>query len=76
MPAIYNLQFHDALPDHFAIHGLAKDQMDDNGFRDLIAKDLQEFGKRKFDPKMYEKLSPNLSYQAADFDNPTALSGS
>jgi len=70
MPAIYNLEFHDALPDHFAIHGLSKDQMDDNGFRDLIAKDLQEFGKRKFDPKLYEKLSPSLSYQTADFDNP------
>ncbi len=31
---------------------------------------MQEFGKRKFDPKLYEKLSPSLSYQTADFDNP------
>lgn len=68
MPAIYNLAFHEALPDQFAILGLAKDQMDDQAFRDKIAKDLQEYGKRKFDPALYEKLSPCLHYITADFD--------
>ncbi|MCH9633309.1 MAG: Glucose-6-phosphate 1-dehydrogenase [Chlamydiae bacterium] len=70
MPAVYNLAFHEALPDHFNILGLAKDQMDDAGFRDKISKDLQEFGKRKFDQSLYEKLGPNLYYQQGDFDNP------
>lgn len=69
MPAIYNLAFHDALPDKFAIFGLSKDQMDDNSFREKISKDLQEFGKREFDLNLYQKLGPNLYYQQADFGN-------
>ncbi len=68
MPAIYNLAFHEALPDKFAILGLAKDQMDDNSFREKIGKDLQEFSKRKFDSSLYEKLSSCLHYITADFD--------
>lgn len=68
MPAVYNLAFHDALPEHFSILGLAKDQMDDQSFRDKIAKDLQEFGKRKFDPELYKKLSDSFQYRCVDFD--------
>lgn len=70
MPAIYNLLFHGALPDHFSILGLSKDQMDDNGFREKIAKDLQEYGKRKFDQGLYDKLKDNLFYQSCNFDDP------
>lgn len=70
MPAIYNLCFHEALPDKFAILGLSKDEMDDEGFRQKIAKDLQEFGKRKFDENLYKKLSPSLYYTSGNFDDP------
>lgn len=69
MPAIYNLQFHNALPDKFAILGLAKDQMDDQSFKEKMAKDLQEYGKRKFDQEVYDKLSANLYYETSDFDD-------
>lgn len=69
MPAIYNLLFHEALPDQFAILGLAKNEIDDNAFRDKVAKDLQEFGKREFDQSLFDKLKPNLFFQTADFSN-------
>ena len=68
MPAIYNLAFHNALPDKFSIIGLSKDQMDDNSFKEKISKDLKEFGKREVDPSLYEKLSSDFHYFQADFD--------
>ncbi len=72
MPAIYNLAYHDALPEKFSIIGLSKDQMDDQSFKDKIAKDLQEYGKREFDSSLYEKLSSEFRYLSCDFDNKQA----
>jgi glucose-6-phosphate 1-dehydrogenase len=69
MPAIYNLHFHEALPDKFAILGLSKDQMDDASFRDKIANDLQEYGKRKFDQALYDTLAAKLFYDSSDFND-------
>lgn len=68
MPAIYNLLFHDALPERFAILGLAKDQMDDSAFREKIAADLKQFSKREFDSNLYDKLRNDLYYLTANFE--------
>lgn len=69
MPAFYNLAFHKALPEKFAIIGLSKDQMDDQSFKEKLAKDLQEFGKRTFDPTLFGTLSANFRYMSGDFNN-------
>lgn len=75
MPAIYNLHFHEALPEKFAILGLSKDSMDDNSFRDKIQSDLKEYGKRELDENLYSKLKENLYYQTADFNDAKVYEG-
>lgn len=69
MPAIYNIFFHNAMPEQFEILGIAKDPLNNESFQKKIAFDLQTYGKRKFDSELYQKLASCLSYYSGDFND-------
>lgn len=69
IPSIYNIAAYNALPEKFAVIGLAKDEMNDQSFKDKVAQDLKEFGKRQFEESLFNTMSQNFYYMTADFAN-------
>src|SRR5207237_582967 len=58
MPAIYNLACDGLLPRHFAIVGVAKDEMSSAQFRDHLTAAIQKFKTRPtFDPAVWDRLA-------------------
>src|SRR5271155_1025527 len=74
MPAIYNLLLDGLLPKHFAIIGLAMDELTTDIFRERMSKDIRSFNTRKeFDPKAWEDLCGRLHYLPGKFGDESAF---
>jgi glucose-6-phosphate 1-dehydrogenase len=67
LPALYNLWRHDYFPTEFAIVGVGRRDKDDPAFHKDVRNALAEFGHEKPSDECWQKLTPHLHYQRADF---------
>ncbi len=70
MPALYNLAKGNLLPDPFAIVGVSIESYSSEQFRDLMTKDILDFGDIKVDPATWDGFVKKLHYVAGDFGSP------
>ena len=70
MPAIFNLYCDGLLGEHFAIVGVAMDELPSQTFRERMSGFIQQFGTRaKFDEAAWARFVPRLSYVSGKFDD-------
>ncbi|GLB52828.1 glucose-6-phosphate 1-dehydrogenase [Neptunitalea chrysea] len=69
LPAFYNLYLDNRMGDDFAIFGLGRSEMDDEEFRDLTFKSLQEFSRRKPEEEPWEAFNPTINYFQSDIND-------
>ncbi len=68
VPALYNLYLDRRLPERFAIVGVARQQMDDDSFRQRLRKGVDLFSRRgKTEDAAWNDFAARLSYFAGDF---------
>jgi glucose-6-phosphate 1-dehydrogenase len=70
MPALYNLAEENLLPEQFAVIGVSIESYSSEQFRDLMTKDVLEFGDVKVDPTEWNTFVKKLHYVAGDFGDP------
>jgi glucose-6-phosphate 1-dehydrogenase len=56
LPALYNLAHDGLLPQLFALVGLSRDDLSDDGFREMAARCVRRFSRRPPDPEVLERL--------------------
>jgi glucose-6-phosphate 1-dehydrogenase len=71
LPAIYNLSQQKLLPEEFAVLGFERTDMDDQGFRSHIAKNLWDFACDGGTPGGVDWITSRLYYLPVMFDDPT-----
>lgn len=68
VPALYNLYLDRRLPERLAIVGVARKEMDDDGFRRRLREGVDLFSRRgKADDVAWNEFAGRLSYFAGDF---------
>jgi glucose-6-phosphate 1-dehydrogenase len=67
IPALFHLCHGGLLPDSFAVLGLDRLELDDNGFRDLLAPEVQRYVGAAWDAGTWARLCERLHYLRADF---------
>ena len=71
MPALYNLAHHHLLPEHFALVGLARNDMSDESFRQTMRRAIDQSARiGKIDPTLWDSLEKRLHYLSGVFDDP------
>jgi glucose-6-phosphate 1-dehydrogenase len=70
LPAIYNLAHEGALPERFNLVGVSRSDIGDDGFREVARQSIEEFSRRKPDPKVLDSLIARMHYIGSPFDNP------
>ncbi len=74
IPAIYNLFLDNALPAEFAVLGLDRVDMSDDGFRQHLRQGVDEFSRRgKADDATWAKFASHLFFMKADFGDSAAF---
>src|SRR3954454_12602970 len=68
LPAIYNLAHEGALPERFNLVGVARRQMSDEQFREMVARAVREFSRRAPDEEVLRRLMESASYLAGAVD--------
>jgi glucose-6-phosphate 1-dehydrogenase len=71
LPAIYNLAHEGALPDRFFLIGCSRSDMPHGDFRELAINAINEFSRRKPDPKVLDALLEDVRYIPGTFDDPS-----
>jgi glucose-6-phosphate 1-dehydrogenase len=71
LPAIYNLAHEGALPETFFLVGCSRSDMPHGDFRDLAIDAINEFSRRKPDPKVLDALLEHVRYVPGTFDDPS-----
>jgi len=66
IPALYHLCNARLLPDSFAVLGLDRLDLDDDGFRELMAEQIERNVGEIFDPSVWERLVDRLHYMKID----------
>jgi len=69
LPAIYNLAHEGALPETFFLIGCSRSDMPHGDFRDLAIDAINEFSRRKPDPKVLDALLEHVRYVPGTFDD-------
>ncbi|MBS1716662.1 MAG: glucose-6-phosphate dehydrogenase [Armatimonadetes bacterium] len=70
VPALYNLYLDNAVPEHFAIIGLAR-KVDHGPFKEQMHTAVDTFSRRgKVDPERWEHFAQNLSVIDGEFTDP------
>ena len=67
IPALYNLRRDDLLPESFAVIGFAARELDDGGYRAVLAEEVRQYVAEEFDDAVWEWLEPRLYYVQGDF---------
>ncbi|HTP65346.1 MAG TPA: glucose-6-phosphate dehydrogenase [Geobacteraceae bacterium] len=67
VPALYNLFLDHNLPELFAVIGIARREMTDDGFRDRLREGVDMFSRRgRTDETAWGRFAPHLSYLPGD----------
>ena len=74
-PALYNLAKGDFLPEHFAIIGVGRQEMESNEYRRQTVANLKEFLPHKPDEKLLKWFEERTYYTGGDFDDDKKLFG-
>src|SRR3954464_15393552 len=64
LPALYNLAHEGALPERFNLVGVARREMSDEQFREMVARAVREFSRRTADEEVLRRLVESASYLA------------
>ncbi|HTU35284.1 MAG TPA: glucose-6-phosphate dehydrogenase [Candidatus Acidoferrum sp.] len=67
MPALYHLAKSNLLPDQFAVIGVSIESYSDEQFRDLMTKDIREYGEVSVDLATWNNFVNKLQYVSGDF---------
>jgi glucose-6-phosphate 1-dehydrogenase len=70
MPALYNLAKGNLLPEQFAVIGVSIEPYSSDQFRDLMTKDIREYGDITVDLAIWNDLAAKLHYVSGDFSDP------
>jgi glucose-6-phosphate 1-dehydrogenase len=70
LPSLYNLRSNGLLPHDFAMVGVARKACDDEGFRELMSKDLREFATGPIDPVLWADFRARLHCVSGDLEDP------
>ncbi len=73
MPALFSLTCEGLLPEQFSIVGMARSEMDDDGFRKKVKKSVESYSRIK--PSQCQKwdaFAKNIFYHQANYDDPEA----
>lgn len=70
MPALYNLAKSNLLPEQFAIIGVSIESYSSEQFRDLMTKDIREYGDVTVDLETWNDFVGKLHYVSGDFGDP------
>ncbi len=74
-PALYNLAKGGFLPEHFAIVGVGRQEMESEDFRNHIISDLKEFAGESPDDDLIKWFCERTYYTGGDFDDDKKLFG-
>lgn len=66
-PALYNLAASGALPDRWAMVGVARRPWGHDAFRAHLHAGVTEFSRTGLDPAVWERFAPRLDYVSGDF---------
>src|SRR5881296_935518 len=69
LPALYNLGHEGALPERFNVIGIARSEMDDDGYRDMARESIEQFSRREADPQVASALLERIRYVPGSFDD-------
>jgi len=73
LPALYNLALDNLLPDRYAIVGVGRKDLDDDGYR-LFAKDgVTQFSRRPLEAARWEEFARHLFFVPANIEEPAAM---
>ncbi|MBI1878502.1 MAG: glucose-6-phosphate dehydrogenase [Chloroflexi bacterium] len=76
MPALFSLACEGLLPEQFAVVGVARSEMDHDGFRQKIKQGIEKFSRLKPDEcSAWPKFAEGLHYHQANYDDPTSYDG-
>jgi glucose-6-phosphate 1-dehydrogenase len=67
LPALYNLDQSDLLPEDFAVVGIGRETLSLPAFRERMAQALTEFATDRVDPALRDRLVSRLYYAAGEF---------
>ena len=70
MPALYNLAKSNLLPDQFAVVGVSIEPYTNEQFRDLMTKDIREYGDVTVELATWNNFVSKLHYVSGDFADP------
>ena len=70
LPSLYNLSANGLLPRDFALVGVVRKPMDDEGFRALMSEEISQFATRPIDPALWAEFRPRLHCVSGDLDGP------
>ncbi|MBA3301482.1 MAG: glucose-6-phosphate dehydrogenase [Thermoleophilaceae bacterium] len=73
LPALYNLAHEGALPERFNLIGVSRSDMPHGDFREMAKEAIEEFSRRKPDPKVLEELLKESRYIPGSFDDPSVF---
>jgi len=71
LPALYNLAHEGALPERFNLIGVSRGELSDEEFRAQAKESIEEFSRRKVDPKVLAALLDGARYVTGSFDDGT-----
>ena len=74
-PALYNLAHEGALPERFALVGIARSKLTDEEFRQMAMNSVREFSRRPPDEKVLTKLFEDVRYVSGSFDDDAVYAG-
>lgn len=72
-PALYNLAKQGFLPEHFAIVGVGRQELESEDFRSKIIADLKKYVSNSVDKKLLAWFEERTYYTGGDFDDDKAL---
>ncbi|MFP6663842.1 MAG: glucose-6-phosphate dehydrogenase [Deltaproteobacteria bacterium] len=73
LPALYNLWLDGLLPEKYSIVGFARREMDDESFREVAEKSIEQYGRRGIDRQRWDAFLENIHYVKGSFDEPEAF---
>lgn len=73
IPAIYNLGADHLLSGDFFLMGYGRKPIPDEAYREHARKSIEEFSRRPLAPEVWDRLGPQVFYQAGGYDDPDAF---
>ncbi len=75
IPAVYHLLQEGLLPEHFAIVGVGRANLDSDAYRKRIDKRIRDFIGDEFSPDQWEQVLRRIHYSQTDIADPDAYAG-